>query len=79
VLVVLEAVMSTAGEQLGCFDPAISLTLEYIDSAWLIPGHPGLIWRANCENIIPQGDRSAKALRWSRPQLTLELGGRNYR
>jgi hypothetical protein len=53
VLVVLEAVMPTAGEQLGCFVPDISFALEKVHSAWLIPGHPELIWRANSQNIIP--------------------------
>jgi hypothetical protein len=27
--------------------------LEKVHSAWLIPGHPELIWRANSQNIIP--------------------------
>jgi hypothetical protein len=79
VLIVLEAVIPIAGEQMACFVPDISFALEKVHSSWLIPGHPGLIWRANSQNLLPQGDRIAKALRWSRPQLTREPGGRNYR
>jgi hypothetical protein len=78
VLVVLEAVIPVAGEQLGCFDPAILFVLEKVHSSWLIPGHPGPFWRADSQELLPQGDRSTKVLRRTRPHLTLEPGGRNY-